>query len=122
MMHTFKVKRSEHADKPVECKVELPAGESDTELINKRFGSIARVFEMANKAWTVSCQRGARAKMANNEDQAGAQAYAESYCDNGARAVHVAPKITAEQQDKQKFTPKQIESLRKAGMDVSALV
>ena len=121
-MHTFKVKRSEHADKPVTCKVELPGGPSDTDLIKKRFGSIVRVFEMANKAWTVSCQRGARAKMTKNDDQAGAQAYAEAYCDNGARAVQVAPKITAKQQDEQKFTKGQIESLRKAGMDVSALL
>lgn len=90
--------------------VELPTSPDETDLIVKRYGSIARVFQVANKGWTISCQNGMRKR-----DRDAAVEYAAGYCDNGAKDTFV-PKMSKAAVAQGKFTEAQKAILRAAGM------
>lgn len=109
LRHTFSTESTSQKWN-VEATVDLPTDPSETDLIVKRYGSIARVFQVANKGWTISCQNGMRKR-----EQEAAVDYAEGYCDNGAKDTFVA-KMSAEKVKEGKFTPAQLAIIKAAGM------
>lgn len=113
--HTFKVKKSK-SDDAVEFTVNMPADLSDTGLITARFGTVERMIDRANSQWTVDVAVGIRKRLPNTEK---AEAYAESYCDNGSKDTYV-PTINAEEaKSEQGFTDEQLKYIAERGMNVA---
>lgn len=107
--HTFGTK-SDKWDGSISATVELPTDPSEADLIEKRFGSIGRVFEVANKGWAIACQNGMRKRSAPE-----ALEYAATFCDNGAKDTYV-PKLSKDALKEGKFTPAQLAIIKAAGM------
>lgn len=109
--HTFSTESTPNKWE-TEVSVELPTSPAEADLIAKRYGSIARVFEVANKGWKISCQNGMRKR-----DKDAAVEYAAGFCDDGAKDTFV-PTLTADAVKAGKFTPEQLAIIKAAGMKV----
>ncbi|MGD9631346.1 MAG: hypothetical protein AB7V18_19075 [Pyrinomonadaceae bacterium] len=90
--------------------VDLPLNIEDTDLIEARYGSLQRVFEVANRGWVISCQNGMRKR-----DWEAAAAYAQAYCDDGSRDVQ-APTMSQDDIEAGGFTPEQLAIMKARGM------
>jgi hypothetical protein len=107
--HTFSTE-STTGKWSVEVSVDLPTSADETDLIAKRYGSIERVFAVANKGWTISCQNGMRKR-----ERDAAVEYAADYRDDGSKDTFV-PKLSADKVKEGKFTPVQLAIIKAAGM------
>lgn len=111
-MRTTFTTKSENWSGKLSVTVDLPASEADTDLIEKRYGSVARMIEVANRGWVISCQNGMRKRGADE-----AKAYAEAYCDDGSRDV-ARPGLSPEEIEAGGFSPEQIALMRSKGFKV----
>lgn len=109
LKHTFSTESTSNKW-TAEVTVDLPTSPDETDLIEKRYGSIARVFQVANKGWTISCQNGMRKR-----DRDAAVEYAADYRDDGAKDTFV-PKMSKDALKRGKFTPEQLAIIKAAGM------
>lgn len=80
---TFSTKSTKHGWKDLTVTLEFPSDPSETDLIEARYGSLERVFEVAAASAIISNQNGMREQPTKAE----ARAYAESFCDDGKKRV-----------------------------------
>ena len=113
--HTFKVRKTKQ-DEPDTFTVKMPQGLGDTGLITARFGTVERMIDRANSQWTVDVAVGVRKRL---PDHGAAQAYAESYCDNGSKDTFVPSINRAEAVEAVGFTDEQLAYIAERGMNVA---
>lgn len=111
-MRTTFTTKSENWSGKLSVSVDLPASIEDAELIEARYGSVARMIEVANRGWVISCQNGMRKRGADE-----AKAYAAAYCDDGSRDF-ARPGLSEEDIEAGGFTPEQVALMRKKGFRV----
>lgn len=109
---TFSVSKSGHD--AVEVSREFPENLSDPAWAEAVSDPQEDIQNLAEQAWVVKCQAGARQQLENGAEAV--QQYVDGY-KFGARAGGFrAPTMSAADVKKAKFSPEQLEIMRKAGM------
>lgn len=97
-----------------EFSVDFPSDHSDTDLIEKRFGSETRLFECAARQFAVDCAAGNKKALARG-DIAGAEHHAENFCADGTRATRGVTMSVASMKELG-FTDEQIAHVQSEGV------
>jgi hypothetical protein len=109
---TFSVSKS--GQEPVEVSREFPENLEDPKWADVVSDAAEDIQNLAEQAWVVKCQAGARNHLEAGPDAV--QQYVDSY-KFGARAGGFrAPTMSQADVKKAKFSPEQLEIMRKAGM------
>jgi hypothetical protein len=100
----------------------MPSDPTETDLIEKRYGSLERVFDCANRQWTVDfANNGGRDTLGNEGAEAmkkRAETWRNDGSGSGAGRVIVKP-VSIKDEDREKFDDEQRKMLREQyGIDI----
>lgn len=102
-------------------EVEMPLNPNETDLIEKRYGTIERVFDCAARQWSVDFANNGGRETLGNEGAEAMLERAENWCNDGSRSgagrVIVKP-ATIPEDKRESFSDEQKAILRAEGIEI----